>query len=101
MLQVSAVVRAARCCRCWARLARPLPMAVTDSQVMDVALTFCLLEVLFNFSEARLPFPLTAVYGEMCAVARRATAVCELSTRMASFVISTLGTPGATSSSLE
>merc|ERR1739848_668443 len=56
---------------------------------------------LFNFSESRLPFPLTAVYGEMCAVARRATGVCELSTRMASFVIGAIGTPGSTSLALE
>ncbi|CAK0856760.1 unnamed protein product, partial [Prorocentrum cordatum] len=94
-LHVPAVVRAGRACRCWRAWSRQLPTRIADQKTMDAMLTFCLLEVLSEFSDARLPFPLTAVYGEMCAKAREATTVEGLSGRMASFVCSAHAPAGA------
>lgn len=85
-LQVPAVVYAGRSCRSWRAWSRQLPKQVADPKTMDAMLTFCLLEVLSEFSEARLPFPLTAIYGEMCAKARKVAADAALLDRMARFV---------------
>lgn len=61
-------------CREWASLlVGRLPLLLPPPQ-LDAFLQFCLLEVLMDFDDDRLPLPMSAVYGEMRTVARRAIA---------------------------
>eukprot|EP00929_Paragymnodinium_shiwhaense_P022226 TRINITY_DN14249_c0_g2_i1.p1 TRINITY_DN14249_c0_g2~~TRINITY_DN14249_c0_g2_i1.p1 ORF type:complete len:354 (-),score=77.34 TRINITY_DN14249_c0_g2_i1:161-1222(-) len=69
-LAVDDVLRSSRCCSAWHTVAKTIPRRLTNPRVMDALLSFCLVEVLAVFSDDKLPFPLTATYGEMCAVAR-------------------------------
>lgn len=70
---VSVLKASARCCKCWGALARRMPIALPPPQV-DALLTFCLLETMSRFDDSRAPLGLSAVFGEMCEAARRASA---------------------------
>jgi len=73
-LPLRAVLRALPVCRDWAAaLVGYAPLALPPPQA-DALLQFCLLEVLIAFDDARLPLPMSAVYSEMRAAARRACA---------------------------
>lgn len=73
-LPLRAALRLTMSCRAWAAaLVGHLPAVLLPRQV-DELLQFCLLEVLVVFDDDRLPLPISAVYGEMRAAARRAVA---------------------------
>lgn len=64
-------LRLASTCRSWTgSLTGHIPLMLPPPQV-DALLQFCLLEVLAVFDDDRLPLPISAVYSEMRAVARR------------------------------
>lgn len=71
-LPLSAATRALAACRQLAAALMPrVPLALPPPQA-DAFLEFCLLEVLVAFDDDRLPLPISAVWGEMRAAARRA-----------------------------
>jgi len=72
-LSLQTITCAARVCQCWASFATHVPVQLPPPQV-DLVLQFCLLEVLADFDDDRLPLPMSAVFGEMCVAARKATA---------------------------
>lgn len=89
-LRVVDVHRASLACKAWGELGQGLSLEVTP-RVMDSLLTFCLLDVLSDFPSERLPFPLTAVYGMMCALAKKAVRDDDITDRMVEFVAKQLG----------
>lgn len=73
-LHLHGVRNAAAACREWAEALSVRPSLVLPPPQLDELLQFCLLEVLVSLDEARLPLPITAIYGEMRSIARRAAA---------------------------
>lgn len=73
-LHLHGVRTAAAACREWAEALSVRPSLVLPPPQLDELLRFCLLEVLVSLDEARLPLPMTAIYGEMRSAARRAAA---------------------------
>lgn len=64
------ILHAGRICRCWRALTMHVPIEVKPCQAVAV-LQFCLLEVLCDYSDSRLPLPWTAVFGDMRRLVRR------------------------------
>merc|ERR1712224_161967 len=92
-LSLPVVLRAGRTCRWWAALASNSVIDLAPSRA-DRVLEFCLLEVLYSFDDARLPLPMSAIYGEMCAVARKSSACVERLARLEECVLHhPVGTP--------
>lgn len=89
-LALPTVVLAARACRCWRGLAGRAQIELPPPQV-DAALQFCLLEVLCSFDDSRLPLPLSAVYSDMCLVARKASSCAASCARLESSALRLLG----------
>lgn len=69
-LNLPSVLQSARICKTWQTFAEKTQVQLPPPQV-DSALQFWLLEVLCDFDDNRLPLPMSAIYGEMCAGARR------------------------------
>lgn len=88
-LELPVLLRSSRTCRCWATAASSLQVELRQPQAIRV-LRFCLVEVLYDFDDDRFPLPLSAIYGDMCKVARRAYAADGHAPRLASFCFGTL-----------
>merc|ERR1712137_237028 len=73
------VFRFARCCKFWSQLAHRTLITSLPLPQVDALLMFLLMEWLLEFDDSRLPLPLSAVYGEMCAVGRRIVAADDVS----------------------
>jgi len=67
-----------------------LPLVLPPPQT-DAFLCFCLLEVLVNFDEDRLPLPVSAVYSEMRSAARRAITNEAYRARLEELILRKLG----------
>lgn len=67
-----------------------IPLVLPPPQT-DALLCFCLLEVLVNFDEDRLPLPVSAVYSEMRSAARRAIANEVSRARLEELILRKLG----------
>lgn len=89
-LSLRSALRAAASSRRWAQSAAALPVELPPPQV-DALLQFCLLQVLQAFDETRLPLPMTAIYAEMRAAARKALAGTSARHRMESMVLQSVG----------
>eukprot|EP00928_Gymnodinium_smaydae_P084179 TRINITY_DN6742_c1_g1_i1.p1 TRINITY_DN6742_c1_g1~~TRINITY_DN6742_c1_g1_i1.p1 ORF type:complete len:615 (-),score=98.69 TRINITY_DN6742_c1_g1_i1:3-1847(-) len=90
-LPLSDVVRSAAACKSWSsQLTGYAPLLLPPPQV-DAALQFCLLEVLMNFDDARLPLPMSAIWDEMRKAGRRALANAAIRTRMEQVVSQSFG----------
>eukprot|EP00927_Polykrikos_kofoidii_P033800 TRINITY_DN28645_c0_g1_i1.p1 TRINITY_DN28645_c0_g1~~TRINITY_DN28645_c0_g1_i1.p1 ORF type:complete len:479 (+),score=70.51 TRINITY_DN28645_c0_g1_i1:109-1545(+) len=73
-LPLPSVLCASQLCRSWASLSARVQVKLPPVLV-DAVLQFCLLDVLVDFDDARIPLPMSAIYGEMCAVAKK-TCLC-------------------------
>lgn len=90
-LSLVPALRAMQSCRDWAAaLGSRVPLVLPPPQA-DALLQFCLLEVLAAFDDDRLPLPLSAVYSEMRAAARRCAASAAGRTRLEAAVFRMLG----------
>lgn len=67
-----------------------LPLVLPEPQV-DALLQFCLLQVLVDFDDNRLPLPISAVYGEMRMAARALMSNVEARKRCEATVLQPLG----------
>jgi hypothetical protein len=85
-LHLPSVLQAAQTCSCWKAHAAMSRIALPPSQI-DAVLQFCLLEVLWDFDEKRLPFPLSAIYSGMCTAARRVANSTEHCARLESSIL--------------
>jgi len=90
-LDALGLIRATKACKSWASLAESQLIGDLPAPQLDAVLQFCLLEVLYDFDDARLPLPMSAIYGEMCHAGRRAFVCHERRTRLEASVFQMLG----------